>query len=193
MSWGARGVVAAVAMVAALLITVAEAPIASADEGTATFETVVVSNPDDGFCTHYELRYTAGAEANNVTIGGDVQFDPPRDEPYCPETGADIVVIDSGASIESGAGCEGTAYVGTCSAPVFDRAVISTGEGDDSIRVGPMPIKGATYISAGAGNDAIRALNGHRDGIWCGSGHDVVIADATDQIASDCEVVQFQA
>jgi hypothetical protein len=35
--------------------------------------------------------------------------------------------------------------------------------------------------------------NASRDVIHCGDGHDVVIADSSDEISSDCEVVQLVA
>ncbi len=44
-------------------------------------------------------------------------------------------------------------------------------------------------ISTGAGADRILALNGRRDVIRCGAGHDEVSADWFDLVARDCERV----
>ena len=191
MGWGARCVAVAVVVSATLSITVAASPIASAT-GTATLETVFLTADNIDACPHYELHYTSGAEANNLTIGGDIQVQHDDGyELYCPYTSATVAVEDTSTNIAAvGPGCEAAMSVGTCSAEVIDKAVITTGAGDDSIRVGSLPAN-VTVIWAGAGNDTIRALNGSRDIIHCGDGHDQVIADATDQISSDCEVVQF--
>lgn len=181
-------------MSAALSSTVVAAPVASAAaDGTATIERVFLFASDIDGCGHYEFRYTGGVEANNVTIGGDAQLSGDNGyETYCPSTSADIGVVDTGATIDATSpGCTAAAAVGECTADQFDRAVIVTHQGNDSIRVLPLPTSERTYIFAGSGNDAIRALNGHRDVISCGYGNDVVIADAFDQINSDCEVVQF--
>jgi Ca2+-binding RTX toxin-like protein len=194
MSWGARCVVVAVVMSAAMSITVVAAPVASATGGTATLEAVDLGYSYVDECEHYELRYAGGAEANNVTISGDTQLSGDNGyETYCPPNEADIGVVDSGATIAATSpGCAAAGAAGECTATEFDRAVIVTGPGDDSIRVGPLPTHQRTYIFGGAGNDAIRALNGHRDVIDCGYGNDVVIADKIDQINSNCEVVQYQ-
>jgi Ca2+-binding RTX toxin-like protein len=44
-------------------------------------------------------------------------------------------------------------------------------------------------ISAGAGDDRIRARDGSRDEVGCGSGHDVAIIDAKDEVHRGCERV----
>jgi hypothetical protein len=44
-------------------------------------------------------------------------------------------------------------------------------------------------ILAGAGNDLVQVAFGGRDRVDCGPGTDVVSADATDAVASNCEVV----
>jgi Ca2+-binding RTX toxin-like protein len=48
---------------------------------------------------------------------------------------------------------------------------------------------GTDTLEGGSDNDRIEARDGEIDQITCGSGYDVVIADAKDAVASDCEVV----
>ncbi len=48
---------------------------------------------------------------------------------------------------------------------------------------------GPDRIVAGAGNDLVQVAFGATDSVDCGAGFDVVSADATDRIASNCEVV----
>jgi Ca2+-binding RTX toxin-like protein len=59
------------------------------------------------------------------------------------------------------------------------------GYGKDSLTGG----KGKDRISGGADADTIKARDGTRDKIKCGSGKDRVSADKGDSVASDCEVV----
>ena len=54
--------------------------------------------------------------------------------------------------------------------------------GDDDVRPGP----GADDVDAGAGNDVVRARDGARDAIRCGSGRDRVLADQRDFVRG-CE------
>jgi hypothetical protein len=51
---------------------------------------------------------------------------------------------------------------------------------------------GNDTLNGGPGNDVIRARDGQRDIIDCGSGNDVVYADRTDHVASNCEVVHHK-
>ena len=51
---------------------------------------------------------------------------------------------------------------------------------------------GRDRLSGGAGADRIQAFDGARDRVSCGSGSDLVAVDATDAVASDCEVVSRQ-
>jgi BNR repeat-like domain len=44
-------------------------------------------------------------------------------------------------------------------------------------------------IGAGAGNDRIDVAGGGRDRVSCGRGSDLVAADSSDQVSSDCETV----
>jgi Ca2+-binding RTX toxin-like protein len=62
---------------------------------------------------------------------------------------------------------------------------ISGGNGDDTLVGGPFD----DTIDGGNGSDSIDASDGGADTIACGAGNDVVHADATDTVASDCEVV----
>ena len=57
--------------------------------------------------------------------------------------------------------------------------------GNDSITDG----KGRNVVNAGAGNDRIRVANGSRDRVVCGTGRDVVRADAADRVGRSCERV----
>jgi hypothetical protein len=43
---------------------------------------------------------------------------------------------------------------------------------------------------AGRGNDRIRARDDQSDRITCGPGRDRVLADTSDRVGSDCEVVE---
>ena len=175
-------------MSVALSVIVVAAPAASAAATTSL--KVVLTNALD-ICPHYDLRYTGQGETNNITITANYQQPTYSDEAYCPNPEAHVAVVDTVATIAAEAPwCTASGSVGTCSAEQFDRVVVSTGAGDDTIRVGPLVDK-VTVILAGAGNDTIRALNGSYDNISCGDGQDVVIADPHDTIASDCEVVQF--
>jgi len=47
----------------------------------------------------------------------------------------------------------------------------------------------ADHIVAGAGNDLVQVAWGATDSVDCGAGRDIVSADATDKVASNCEVV----
>ena len=60
------------------------------------------------------------------------------------------------------------------------------GAGHDAIDVGP----GKNGASGGSGNDRIDAANGSKDNINCGSGRDLVRADAVDQVDRSCETVK---
>jgi len=52
---------------------------------------------------------------------------------------------------------------------------------------------GRDKLSGGDGNDVIRARDGERDRIRCGSGRDVVSADRSDRVSPDCERVSLPA
>jgi hypothetical protein len=52
---------------------------------------------------------------------------------------------------------------------------------------------GADRLLGGAGNDRlVAAFDLARDDVRCGTGHDVVVAELTDRVAPDCEVVSRQ-
>jgi Tol biopolymer transport system component len=59
------------------------------------------------------------------------------------------------------------------------------GPGNDLLNGGP----GLDKIFGGPGNDTIRAADGVKDTIDCGTGRDVVYADKHDKVAKNCEVV----
>jgi Ca2+-binding RTX toxin-like protein len=62
---------------------------------------------------------------------------------------------------------------------------LSGSPGDDSLDGGV----GVDVLSAGGGNDVIRARDGFADGISCGPGDDIVLADPQDSVGTDCENV----
>jgi dipeptidyl aminopeptidase/acylaminoacyl peptidase len=64
--------------------------------------------------------------------------------------------------------------------------VVYGGPGNDWIAGGP----GSDKIFGGPGNDVIRARDGVRDRIDCGTGRDHVVADKIDVVADNCEVVK---
>lgn len=53
--------------------------------------------------------------------------------------------------------------------------------------------RGRDVLEGGAGRDRLLARDGARDTIRCGPGRDTVVADQTDRIAADCEVVRRPA
>jgi len=181
--------VATVSVNAPLAAASVSAPMATSTT-PATLEAVLSQSE---VCDIYELHYTGHAEANNLTIGGNDQpLANSSDEQICPTLDETTAFVDTGATIAAaGPYCQSAMSVGECDVTWVSRVIVTTGAGDDSIRVGPMSSGTTTVIYAGAGNDAIRALNGQRDQIYCGDGHDVVIADSFDQVASTCEVVQL--
>lgn len=61
------------------------------------------------------------------------------------------------------------------------------GLGGDDLLVGGAQVDS---INGGAGADRIESHDGERDTIVCGAGPDVVIADLSDRIARDCELVK---
>ncbi len=63
---------------------------------------------------------------------------------------------------------------------------INAGKGNDRISGGP----GTDSIIAGPGKDVVKAKDGTKDRIDCGSGRDRVIADRKDKVAGSCEVVK---
>src|SRR5690349_12699610 len=104
MSWGARRVVLAVAMVATVSVNVPAASADAAPATNATLEAVLV--PQYAVeCDIYELHYTGHAEANNLTIGGNQQEPTYSDEAYCPTPDETTVFADTGTTITTTAPC----------------------------------------------------------------------------------------
>lgn len=83
-------------------------------------------------------------------------------------------------------GVEGEAGDDRISARAGNDRVSGLG-GDDRIDGGA----GRDKLSGGAGDDDIRARDGERDRIRCGSGRDVVVADRIDRVSRDCERVKL--
>ena len=61
------------------------------------------------------------------------------------------------------------------------------GDGMDDITGGTSSDK----VMAGSGNDIVNVRDGARDTVSCGSGADIVYADANDSVLPDCETVLF--
>jgi Ca2+-binding RTX toxin-like protein len=62
---------------------------------------------------------------------------------------------------------------------------LAGGAGNDSL----LPGAGADTIFGGPGTDVIRARDGVKDVIDCGSGRDTVYVDRHDRVATNCERV----
>ena len=100
--------------------------------------------------------------------------------------GADLLVAQpagaAGSTLDGGAGNDviaiddGDPRGGTGFA-------VTGGAGADTIEGGPL----ADTIDAGPGRDVIDVRNGGADTVVCGDGIDVVLHDASDTIAADCE------
>lgn len=177
--------------------------ISRAGSPTATLTQLEV---DTGrYCKESVLEFHGIPGDDGLTIAG---VDGPPTElermgPVCGKEAGYVVFNELTAKIATNEECTVLTVAGTrvallpitrtavCPSPYFNHAIIDTGAGHDSIRLGPWQVF-ETEIFAGSGADAIRALNGAHDVISCGPDVDVVIADATDEIASDCENVQLQ-
>jgi Ca2+-binding RTX toxin-like protein len=161
-----------------------------------------------GWWEHYVV-YTAGAERNNVTLGGEgteaiVLRDPnvpiaaggeddnvvgdPTSYPYYLENWE--VPIGRSWRCLSPQGRGNGLCVGTSSddgIASFDRLTIVLDGGDDKLTLmrGSMP----AHVFAGSGNDTIDSRNNTVDQIDCGDGADAVATDGLDAIATSCENV----
>ncbi len=62
---------------------------------------------------------------------------------------------------------------------------ITGGDGNDTIDPGA----GADTVNAGAGADSVAVRDGVADEVWCGTGDDTGLAEAADQVDSDCEAL----
>ena len=159
-----------------------------------------------GWYEHY-VTYTAGAEFNNLTIGGEgaeaiVLHDP--NVPIFASGGDEANYLDGidytvgrgdpfvprGWSCSSPQGrgnalCVGTP--GTSGLASFDRLTIVLGGGDDKLTLlrGSMP----AHVFAGDGSDTIDSRNNTADAISCGNGVDTVLTDGNDAIGASCEKV----
>ena len=63
--------------------------------------------------------------------------------------------------------------------------ILNGGAGNDTLIGGA----GADSFFGGPGNDTVRARDGKKDTIACGTGRDVVYADRIDRVVRDCETV----
>ncbi len=72
---------------------------------------------------------------------------------------------------------------------------LNGGRGSDRVIAGPggdrlIGGKGRDTMLGGGGPDVIKARDGQRDVITCGSGQDIVLADKADRVAKNCEKVR---
>jgi Ca2+-binding RTX toxin-like protein len=61
------------------------------------------------------------------------------------------------------------------------------GDGNDTVN----GLGGADTLIGGGGNDVIQARDGAADAVSCGTGDDRAVVDAADQVAPDCETVEY--
>ncbi len=66
------------------------------------------------------------------------------------------------------------------------RDRLGGGAGGDVLVGGP----GVDRLAGGSGNDAVFARGGGGDSLSCGGGLDTVVADASDRVSADCEVLR---
>jgi Ca2+-binding RTX toxin-like protein len=100
--------------------------------------------------------------------------------------GADLLVAQPagkpGSTLDGGAGND---VIAINDGDPFDGRgfAVLGGAGNDTIEGGPL----GDTIDAGPGRDVIDVRNGGTDSVACGDGMDVVLHDAADTIAADCE------
>ena len=114
----------------------------------------------------------AGTPKANVIVGGS------GNDRVSAGGGNDLVCAGAGNDLVLGGRGNDTLFGG----PGNDR--IFGGRGNDRINPGP----GRDHVDAGPGNDRIFSVDGQRDVIDCGPGHDVAIVDRMD-VVRHCEVV----
>jgi hypothetical protein len=128
-----------------------------------------------------------GGDGDDVLDGGPLDDPWPVDPPYRRErllggAGNDVLVSHvGGAVVMGGTGnntIDGRDRLTRCHVRAGSRALASGG-----------PLC-AQWLFAGPGDDVIRARDGNLDMIDCSGGHDVVTADAIDEIMSGCERVK---
>jgi hypothetical protein len=112
----------------------------------------------------------SGGLGNDWLFGGDAK-DRLRGGP-----GQDVL---SGERLHGGGGND--RLIGTSG-----RNMLEGGAGDDRL----IGWAGADWLSGGPGNDLIKARDTARDRIVCGKGFDIVIANAADLVARNCESVK---
>jgi len=88
------------------------------------------------------------------------------------------------SSASGGGGNDTIAIQGPAvSGPAAGAYTISGGPGNDSLSGGV----GSDTVNGGTGDDYIDVRGGGSDAVTCGSGRDVVLYDASDTVARDCE------
>ena len=119
------------------------------------------------------LAASAGGSVRNVVLGTS------GPDTLLGTRGPDLIV--GGAVVMDGAGndtIDGRDRLTRCHVRAGSRTLASGGP----------PC--AQWLLAGPGDDVIRARDGNLDMIDCSGGHDVVTADAIDEIMSGCERVK---
>jgi Ca2+-binding RTX toxin-like protein len=128
-------------------------------------------------------------------------------------SGADYVLVDSGATVDAGTGCSASGNAATCAGAgiigltvsggdgadsltnsTSTASTLSGGDGNDSLEGGSggdtlRGNQGIDTLSAGAGDDFVDVRGDRGDVVNCGAGDDAVRADGADLVASDCETV----
>ncbi len=106
-------------------------------------------------------------------------------------SGADRITLQPGvlSTVAGGSGDDTVDVAGD--RPVYSTGgyTIEGGSGDDHLSGGP----DADIVNGGGDDDTIDVAGGGADTVSCGRGRDVVLADASDTIASDCEITQLSA
>jgi hypothetical protein len=111
--------------------------------------------------------FSAPAQAATVSVAGstlDVLAAPGEQNQLTSEAST---VTDLGAPLTAGPGCTTSPTGATC-----------------------LPTTGA-FIDANDGDDTIDVRNNASDSVWCGSGHDSVIAEVDDFLDLGCEEVDY--
>jgi Ca2+-binding RTX toxin-like protein len=106
-------------------------------------------------------------------------------------TGDDSLDGGAGADIISGGDDNDTAVYAARSRAV--RVSIGDAANDGESREGDFVMSDVEGVSTGSGNDWIDSVDGAAGDISCGRGEDTVNADADDDVAADCEVVNVSA
>jgi Ca2+-binding RTX toxin-like protein len=150
------------------------------DALTTTASGIPQSSTFDGGPGDDVITALEGRDTTRGNPHGGVFFTGVRDQITCGD-GNDVAKVDRLDTLAPG--CEDvTTFVD------FATVLLRGTPGKDVIRAPRVAYRNYS-IEAGAGNDRIDAVNGARDVVDCGRGHDAVVADRTDRVARNCERV----